>query len=344
LRKVKKKYSFLLFFHCFFATLPVMDYMEYSECRICPKNCGAPRNRGAAGYCGETADLRLAGACLHFGEEPPLTGRGGSGTVFVTGCNLRCPFCQNYQISQSGMGRAVSIEEFARICLALLDGGAENINIVTGSHAVPALAEGIRAAKKAGLHIPVCWNSSGYESVPSLAMLDGLVDIWLPDLKTLNPRMAQTLFSAPDYPQVAKEAIRYMLDSAPLCMTAEGSMKQGVIVRHLFLPGCLEDTIQVLDWLKKNLTRRGYVSLMTQYTPVPAAAGLEQCGPPGLPGFENRLVSQEESQGLTTLLEAYNFEHLFYQELTQDTDWLPDFSRRQPFSNVLAKPVWHWKD
>jgi putative pyruvate formate lyase activating enzyme len=241
------------------------------------------------------------------------------------------------------MGGAVSLNEFAGICRALQNAGAENINIVTGSHAIPVLAEGIREAKNAGLVIPVCWNSSAYETPEALSLLDGLVDIWLPDLKTLNPRMSAALFAAADYPAVAKEAVRFMLEKAPLRLTEDGRLQQGVIIRHLFLPGALEDTIKALDWLKKNADGKAIISLMSQYTPIPFAPD-GQARRPAQAAFENRLVSREEFADLQDLLEAYGFEYLYYQELTPDTDWLPDFERPQPFSNALAKPVWHWRE
>ena len=158
----------------------------YEKCQACPRQCGVNREEGQLGFCKEPADLRIAFAGLHFGEEPLVTVFGGSGTIFFTGCTLRCAFCQNYQISQDGLGRAVSEKEFVAICLKLQAKGAENINLVTGSHHIPKIAQFIRAAKDAGVSIPFCWNSSAYESVEMLELLKGLVTIWLPDLKTLS--------------------------------------------------------------------------------------------------------------------------------------------------------------
>jgi putative pyruvate formate lyase activating enzyme len=190
----------------------------------------------------------------------------------------------------------------------------------------------------------VCWNSSAYETTDALSLLDGLVDIWLPDLKTLNSQTAASLFAAKNYPDIAKESIRYMLKKSPLALTADGKMTRGVIVRHLFLPGMLEDTICVLDWLKKNADGKAVISLMSQYTPIPFAENEARSRQKALSAFDNRLVSREEFEDLQDLLELYQFEHVFYQELTQDTEWLPDFERTQPFSAQLAKPVWHWKN
>ena len=302
----------------------------------------------------EPSGIRVAVACLHFGEEPLLTVNGGSGTIFLTGCNRRCAFCQNYQISQQGMGKTVSIEEFADICLKLEAIGAENINIVTGSHHVPAVAEGLSLAKKRGLSIPVCWNSSGYDSVESLKMLEGLVSIYLPDLKTLSSGLSKSLCAASDYPDVAKKAIEYMIskNSLKIVEVADSSnpsakkekIESGVIVRHLFLPGKFFETADVLDWLHEKVDGKAIISLMSQYTPVPFKGTEEELARrrKALSVIENRLVNESEDADLRDLIEAYDFDYLFYQDLCPDTEWLPDFERVQPFSYKLAKPVWHW--
>lgn len=324
----------------------------YQSCVQCPRKCAVSRTGLAKGFCHESDNLRIASACLHFGEEPPITAAGGSGTIFITGCNLRCAFCQNYQISQNGMGTTVSTEDFVRICLALQNRGAENINIVTGSHAVPLLAENLRAAKQAGLTIPICWNSSAYELPETLEQLLGVVDIWLPDLKTLNPFISEACFAAKDYPQRAKKAIRFMIEHTsshfsqvtnPQTGKRIKKMLSGIIIRHLFLPGRMDDTILTLDWLKKNADGKACISLMSQYTPVPFPTESAQQREAALKSFDNRLVNQSEFHSLQQLITAYDFDYLFYQELETDTEWLPDFTRTQPFSNTLAKPVWHWK-
>ena len=192
----------------------------YTTCTQCPRKCKANRAENNLGFCGESQKVRIAVACLHFGEEPLVTVHGGSGTIFFTGCTLRCSFCQNYQISQQGMGSEVSIEDFAQICLKLQELGAENINLVTGSHLIPALAEYIPYAQQQGCTIPFCWNSSAYESVEMLELLKDYVKIWLPDLKTLNSEMAKNLFIAKDYPEVATTAIKYMIKNFPLKTTS----------------------------------------------------------------------------------------------------------------------------
>lgn len=327
----------------------------YKNCRLCPRNCGIDRTR-QKGFCKEPEQIRIAVACLHFGEEPLITVHGGSGTIFLTGCNLRCAFCQNYQISQQGMGAAVSKEEFAEICLRLQEAGAENINLVTGSHHAPAIAEGLYEAKKRGLTLPVCWNSSGYDSVESLKMLEGLVTIWLPDLKTLSSELAKSLCAAADYPEKAKEALLWMIKHNPLKLTGvkkevdgqiieKDKILQGVIIRHLFLPGKFFETADVLDWLKHNADGKAIISLMSQYTPVPFKDSEEELArrKASLSSIENRLVSESEDRDLRDLIEAYDFDYLFYQDLCSDTEWLPDFEKKQPFSYKLARPIWHYK-
>jgi putative pyruvate formate lyase activating enzyme len=326
----------------------------YKNCRLCPRVCGADRLAGPGGYCGESAQLRLAFAGLHRGEEPPLSGEGGSGTVFVCGCNLGCSLCQNWQIStgtQSGLahpgerlGRVVGTDEFISICLELQNKGAENINMVTGSHAVPAIAQGLSAAKTAGLRIPVLWNSSGYESLETLELLDGLVDTYLPDLKTLNSSLAAQFFNAPDYPQTAERAILWMLRQS---CREKCRLPYHVIIRHLILPGYLESTRTVLRWFADNVQGTVHggdaigaaaLSLMTQYTPIvkaDTASGNEH----HIPG---RFLNDKEYDTVLGWLDEFGIEDGFCQELVTGNDWLPDFRRSNPFSSDLSVAVWHW--
>ena len=340
----------------------------YKNCVLCPRRCGVDRDAGQRGYCGETSALRLAFAGIHRGEEPPITGAGGSGTVFVSGCNLGCAFCQNYQISQGdgisggntvspGMGRIVDSVQFAEICLALQEKGAENINIVTGSHAAPALAGGIGEARKRGLCIPVLWNSSGYDGDETLEILRDVVDVYLPDLKTLDTGIAARYFNAPDYPEKAAAAILRMMEYRKPRFGPDRNtgvqevMLSGVIVRHLVIPGYLEATRQVLRWFSENCTgsgrgnRRGdsrdgddnraLLSLMTQYTPVRANSREKE-----IPG---RYVSQDEYGALIAMLEEFGIDDGFCQELVTGSEWLPNFRRPNPFSSELSVPVWHWR-
>jgi putative pyruvate formate lyase activating enzyme len=307
---------------------------SYKNCRLCPRGCGVDRSAGNKGFCGETAALRIAAAAVHRGEEPPITGTGGSGAVFVSGCALQCAFCQNYQISQQGMGKAATEDEFARICLALQEKHAENINIVTGSHAAPSLAVGIRTARRQGLAIPVLWNSSGYETLEALSLLEDVIDAYVPDLKTLDSAMARRFFKAADYGEVASAAIKKMLEFRNL--SYEGAvLRSGVIVRHLVLPGRLDATRDVLRWFAENVMGKGLLSLMTQYTPVRNG------------DTPHRSVNGAEYETVLDWLDEFGIEDGFYQELTLDmpanSDWLPDFNRVNSFSSELSTPVWHWR-
>ena len=327
----------------------------YEKCNQCPRKCGVNRLNGEKGFCGESAELRIASAGLHFGEEPLITVNGGSGTIFLTGCTLRCAFCQNYQISQNGMGRSVTSAEFTKICIDLEAAGAENINLVTGSHQIPLLAEYIRAAKNAGCTLPFCWNSSAYEEIETLELLKGLVTIWLPDLKTLDSELSRKLFKAPDYPASATKAVKWMIENNPMKIIEvtgkdggepKEKMTSGVIIRHLFLPGKFEQTADTLQWLKDNADGKACISLMNQYTPVPFEEdeNLLAYRKDSLSEIENRLTSKTEDEDLQDLIEAYDFEYLFYQELSDDTSWLPDFRNFQPFPNKLSRPIWNWLD
>ena len=288
------------------------------------------RLEGQRGFCGETAALRLAFAGIHRGEEPPITGTGGSGTIFVSGCNLGCAFCQNYQISKERIGQAVSQEEFTEICLALQKCGAENINIVTGSHAAPALALGITAARKKGLSIPILWNSSGYDGMESLDVLKDIVDMYLPDLKTLDREIAARFFNAADYGEYATVAILKMMEYRELRL--DETMLSGVMVRHLVIPGFLENTRQVLAWFAEHCKGRALLSLMTQYTPVGTDTAI--------PG---RYISEDEYKAVLHMLDEFEIDDGFCQELVEGSDWLPDFTRANPFSSELSLPVWQYK-
>ena len=351
----------------------------YKNCVLCPRKCGVNREAGQKGYCGETADLRIAFAGIHRGEEPPITGNGGSGTIFVSGCNLGCAFCQNYQISQGdddsiginnarerdnlsafrkngsclALGRVVDTAELVEICIKLQDLGAENINIVTGSHAAPALAKGIEASRKQGLFIPVLWNSSGYEGRETLDILANFVDVYLPDLKTLDAGFSARYFNAPDYPEHAARAILKMMESRAVCFgpgrdpdkkSTFSTLISGVMVRHLIIPGYLQMTRQVLSWFSENCSGNDHVnsmengekallSLMTQYTPV---HGKEK----EIPG---QYVSENEYNEVLSMLDEFGIDNGYCQELVTGSEWLPDFSRANPFSSDLSIPLWHWR-
>jgi putative pyruvate formate lyase activating enzyme len=229
------------------------------------------------------------------------------------------------------------MESLAELCLALQRQGAENINLVTGSHAAPALAAGLKVAKAQGLSIPVLWNSSAYESLASLRLMEPVLDGYLPDLKTLDPVLGDRFFHASDYPEHAEQAIQWMLETCRLRFNEAGGLVSGVIIRHLVLPDYLESTRSVLQWFAEKAQGRALLSVMMQYTPLGPA------GSAGL-GSLDRSVQVKEYEQVLEWLDTFAITEGFYQELAPDTGWLPDFNRIQSFSSEDARPVWHWKD
>ena len=244
-----------------------------AACRLCPRRCGANRLTGV-GACGVGAGLRVARAALHHWEEPCISGTKGSGTVFFSGCALRCCFCQNYPISAGAFGRDISVERLAEIFLELQGQGAHNINLVNPTHYAPPIAEALRLAKARGLTLPVVCNSGGYDSPAVLAALDGLVDIYLPDLKYRSQQASAAYSGAADYFAVASRAIPAMLAQVgPPVFDGDGLLRRGLIVRHLVLPGQAADSLALLDWLAGALPAGSFLlSLMCQYIPSHRAA------------------------------------------------------------------------
>lgn len=242
---------------------------ELTHCMLCPRECGADRWHGQKGVCGVPGQLLAARASLHMWEEPCLSGSRGSGTVFFSGCGLGCVYCQNHSISLEGQGVAMSVQDLAATFLKLQEQGAHNINLVTAAPYLPQVILALERVKGQSLTIPVIYNSSGYEKVESLRRLDGLVDIYLPDFKYMDAERACRYSHAPDYPEVAKEALAEMVRQAPeIRWDAQGMMQSGVIVRHLLLPGGREDSMAVVRYLFSTYGHRIYMSLMNQYTPV----------------------------------------------------------------------------
>ena len=250
------------------------------HCRLCPRACGADRAAGQTGYCGADDRLMVARAALHHWEEPCLSGAPddtrGSGTVFFSGCALRCCYCQNYPISQEGVGKAITVERLAEIFLRLQRDGARNINLVTATQYLPQVRRALDLARADGLTLPIVYNTGGYETVAAVKALAGYVDIWLTDFKYADPALADLLSAAPDYPAVAEAALRQMLlqTGAPV-YDKEGFLQRGVIVRHLALPGCVQDSRAVLTTLAHLQQETGIPfvpSLMSQFTPFYKAA------------------------------------------------------------------------
>lgn len=245
------------------------------KCTLCPRNCGVDRDNGKTGYCGQTDKVYVARAALHMWEEPSISGKEGSGTVFFCGCTLRCVFCQNHQIAlgkaESGdkIGKEVSIERLKEIFLELQEMRANNINLVTGTHYIPQIAMALKLAKEEGLKIPIVYNTSGYEKAESLQILDGLVDIYLPDMKYVSKELSKEYSNASDYFEMASKALEEMVRQVGEAQfDTRGYMTKGVIVRHLVLPGSIRDSKAVLDYLWNTYGNNIYLSIMNQYTPM----------------------------------------------------------------------------
>lgn len=240
---------------------------QMSRCNLCPRRCGVHRLGGEAGYCGMGAEPVISSFGPHFGEESVLVGRGGSGTVFFTGCNLRCVYCQNYDISQLRNGQTISVEELAEIFLRLQAGGCININLVTPTHQIAAIVEALEKAKTNGLRRPIVYNSGGYDLPETLALLEGMIDIYMPDMKYADSEAAGRYSDAPDYPQVNRTAVKEMHRQVGDLVLENGIAVRGLLVRHLVLPGGLAGSEQTFDFLAEQISPHTAVNVMDQYRP-----------------------------------------------------------------------------
>lgn len=317
-----------------------------SLCTLCPRNCKADRSVGNAGFCGMPTEIYAARASLHMWEEPCLSGTNGSGTVFFTGCNLRCVYCQNHAIALGAVkGRKLSTDELAQVFLRLQAAGARNINLVTPSHYVPQIREALLIAKANGLTLPIVYNSSGYDLPETLRLLDGLVDIYMPDFKYFSPELAARYSHAANYPQVAKAALAEMFrqvgrpvfakTSSDLSNSDDSSaannygpkadtrvtdslLTHGVLVRYLLLPGCLKDGKAILEYLHTTYGEDIIISIMNQYTPQPA----QLTDYPEL----NRRVTTYEYNSLVNYALSLGIENAYIQEgKTAEESFIPDF-------------------
>lgn len=278
-----------------------------SDCTLCPRRCHANRAAGQTGFCGQTAQLRAARAALHFWEEPCISGDCGSGTVFFSGCSLQCIFCQNHEIALGESGKVISVERLSQIFLELQDKGAANINLVTAGHFIPQVCRALELSKTHGLSIPIVYNTGSYEEVASLRLLEGLIDIWLPDLKYFSGDLSACYSSAPDYFQVATAAIAEMFRQTPTAVfdSKTGLMQRGIIVRHLMLPGQAVDSKKILRYLHTTYGDAIYISIMNQYTPL---AGMSE-----IPEL-NRKVTPEEYRRVLDFADRIGIENGFMQE------------------------------
>ena len=289
-----------------------------SACTLCPRECHVDRSSGKKGFCGMDGTIYLARAALHMWEEPCISGTKGSGAVFFSGCGLRCCFCQNHDIAIGSRGLAVSVERLGEIFLELKEKGAANINLVTGAHYVPQIIEALKLARMQGMDLPVVYNSSGYEKLETLKLLEGYVDIYLPDLKYMEPDLAQKFSHAPDYVERAKAAIKEMVRQSGSCQFGEdGYIRRGTIVRHLILPGHTKNSRKVLRYLHETYWEEIYISIMNQYTPVREFGEFKEL---------NRKVTKREYEKVLDTAVEMGIQNGFIQEgETASESFIPEF-------------------
>jgi len=250
---------------------------SFASCTLCPRQCRVNRLEGALGYCQAPAELVISSVLAHYGEESPLVGKGGSGTIFLTHCNLKCLFCQNYEISMKGEGLPYSHKKLAAAMIDLQRRGCHNINFVTPTHYVPGIFRGLSLAIDQGLTIPLVYNCSGYESLEVVKLLEGIVDIYMPDIKFLKRELSDRYCSAPDYPDVVREVLKEMQRQVgDLAVDERGIAQRGLLIRHLVMPSHGENTKDVLDFIRQELSRDAFVNIMAQYHPCYQASRFEE--------------------------------------------------------------------
>ncbi|MBQ8087164.1 MAG: 4Fe-4S cluster-binding domain-containing protein [Clostridia bacterium] len=282
-------------------------------CRDCPRACGALRGETGSGFCKMGEAPVIARAALHFDEEPIISGSRGSGAIFFSGCTLKCKFCQNYKVSHHGYGKRITVHRLKEIYWELIEQGAHNINLVTPSHFATAIIESLNEP----LPVPVVWNCSGYESIDTLKRLEGKVQIYLPDLKYVSSTLSSHCSAAPDYFDTATKAIEEMLrQTGPVELDDNDMIKRGVMIRHLILPNCADDSIRVLDWIAERAPD-AWVSLMAQYLPFGEAKKIKSL---------NRQITQEEYDRVFERMVELGLENGFVQELSSsDEKYIPAF-------------------
>ena len=296
-----------------------MDSIILKDCTLCPRECHIDRTAGKRGYCKASDELVVARAALHMWEEPCISGVEGSGTVFFSGCALGCIYCQNSNIAKGLAGKVISIDRLAEIFLERQDKGANNINLVTPSHYIPHIIEALDISRKKGLNLPVVYNCSGYEKVESLKLLNGYVDVYLPDFKYMSNEPAVKYSNCKDYFPVASKAIEEMVRQVgEASFNERGIMKKGVIVRHLTLPGYLEDSKRIIKYLYETYGDRIYISIMNQYTPIVTNEQYPEL---------NRKITDEEYEELVDYAIEIGVENGFIQEgETALESFIPEFN------------------
>lgn len=292
------------------------------KCTLCPRNCFVNRKLGEKGICGQSSTLKVARAALHFWEEPCISGEKGSGAVFFSGCALHCVFCQNQEIANGSVGKEISKERLSEIFLELQEKGANNINLVTPGHFAPQIVPAIERARNQGLNLPIVYNTSSYENVDSIRKLEGIVDIYLPDFKYMSSSLSKKYSHAPDYSEVAKKVVAEMVrqTGAASFYEKEGQelMQRGVIVRHLILPGCMEDSKNIIRYLHDAYGDTIYLSIMNQFTPLKNVEKYPEL---------NRKLTEDEYDEVVDFAIDLGVENGFIQEgETAEESFIPDFN------------------
>jgi putative pyruvate formate lyase activating enzyme len=273
------------------------------SCRLCPRECGVNRLESRKGFCQATAQLQVASYHPHHGEERPLVGRGGSGTIFMTHCSLRCVFCINWEISQGGEGKFISVDDLATVMLSLQKMGCHNINVVTPTHYTPHIIQALDIAAGRGLRLPLVWNTCGWERMETLKLLDGIVDIYLPDFKYSDKKMASRFFSDADtYPEVTQRALLEMHRQVGVAKPeSNGLMTRGLMIRHLVMPNNVSGTRDVIRWIAGHLPRDTYLNIMSQYRPMYRAKEFPEISRPLTTSEYREAVEWARKEGLTNL-------------------------------------------
>ncbi len=300
---------------------------ELDHCMICPRFCGVNRNIGKLGYCRTDAGYHISSICIHRGEEPVISGANGICNIFFSHCNLQCIYCQNFQISRNkGLAeeRIMTLDEVVNSVIACLNQGAEAVGFVTPSHFVPHVRAIIEELHLRGLYPVTVYNSNGYDTVESLRSLEGLIDVYLPDLKYASASLSKSLSDASDYPEVARKAIAemYRQKGSSVIVSDDGQAVNGLIIRHLVLPGQTDDSIAILKWIAEELSPSLHISLMSQYYPTSCMINHPQL---------NRKITEEEYSMVEKAMEELGFYNGWIQEMSSAHTYKPDFLRENPF-------------
>lgn len=291
------------------------------SCSICPRRCKVNRLKDEKGFCRTGFKPKVYNFMAHLGEEPPVSGRNGSGTIFFSNCNMACAYCQNYEFSQMGEGREVDFEELAKLMVQLQDVGSHNINLVTPTHVLPQILNALRIAVSCGLKIPIVYNTGGYELAEVIKLLDGIVDIYLPDMRYADNNLAIKYSGSPDYPEYNQEAVRQMYRQSGIAkIDKEGIIKRGLIIRHLVLPNNISGTDKVMRFIRDELSPDTYISLMSQYFPCYKAGQLPEI---------SRRITDEEYEEAKGIMQSYGL----------NNGWLQESYGLERFAGINIKPA-----